>query len=102
VILDNLRALSETGVEIWVRVPLIPGFNDDRDNIERMAGFLEGLPHRYPVCVLPYHRIGEAKRKRMHQAERPAAVSPADTGTLGAVAEVFTAHHLEVSVGGTP
>jgi pyruvate formate lyase activating enzyme len=102
VILDNLRAVSETNVDVWIRVPLIPGFNDDRHNIERTAVFLEGLSHRHRVCVLPYHEFGEAKRLRMHQAERPATVSPPDTRTLGAIAEVFASHHLEVRVGGTP
>jgi pyruvate formate lyase activating enzyme len=102
VILENLRALSETGVEIWVRVPVIPGFNDDRGNIERTAVFLGQLPKRYRVWVLPYHGIGEAKRLRMHEAERPASVSPPDTEALAAVAEVFAIHHLEVSVGVAP
>jgi len=102
VILDNLQVLSESGVDIWVRVPLIPGFNDDRDNIERTATFLEGLPHSHRVCLLPYHTLGAAKRIRMHDAEQAAAVSPPDQETLGDVAEVFATHHLEVSPRGAP
>ncbi len=36
-ILENLRLLSATGTEIWVRVPLIPGVNDDVANLEDLG-----------------------------------------------------------------
>jgi pyruvate formate lyase activating enzyme len=102
VILENLRALSGTDVEVWVRVPLIPGFNDDRDNIERTAVYLEGLPRRHRVWVLPYHQIGEAKHVRLKGTEQRARVSAPDQEILGAVAEVFDRHRLHVNMGGSP
>ena len=33
------RTLSEEGATIWIRFPLIPGFNDDDENLEAMAAF---------------------------------------------------------------
>ncbi len=44
-ILDNLRTLSGQGAVIWIRFPLIPGFNDDSENLEAMASFVGASEH---------------------------------------------------------
>ena len=37
-ILRNLRALDAAGAEVWLRLPLVPGHNDDDANLEAVAG----------------------------------------------------------------
>ena len=37
-ILSNLTALSSSGAQIVIRIPLIPGINDDADNLRRPCG----------------------------------------------------------------
>jgi len=101
-ILDNLHALSESDVDVWIRVPLIPGFNGDAANIEATGAFLENLPRRHRVFVLPYHGIATGKRSRLEEAgDRPGLRSP-EAEALGAVAEALAKHNLEVAVGGSP
>jgi len=101
-ILDNLRALSESDVEVWVRVPLIPGFNDDAENIEATGAFLEGLPRRHRVFVLPYHSIANGKRSRLEKTNAEVGLQSPGVELLGAVAKAFTKHNLEVTIGGSP
>ena len=102
VILENLRAVSASGADIWIRIPLIPGFNDDPANIEATGAFLAGLPRSHRVFVLPYHGIADGKRARLGQSgDRAGRLSP-DAETLCAVAEKLTRHDLEVTVGGSP
>lgn len=60
-ILENLKALSGIHIEIWIRVPVIPGINDDNGNMEAAAWFLSSLAGVRKVDLLPYHRIGEPK-----------------------------------------
>ncbi|MFH0879413.1 MAG: glycyl-radical enzyme activating protein [Lentisphaerota bacterium] len=60
-ILSNLRRLSETGSRIQVRIPLIPGINDDEENLRAAGEFLAALPHVPPVKLLPYHNIAAGK-----------------------------------------
>lgn len=62
-IISNLRKLSGAGVHIIVRIPLIPGINDDEQNLEQCAALLEGLPQLDGVALMPYHEIGLAKYK---------------------------------------
>lgn len=99
-ILDNLRALSAAGAEIWIRFPLIPGFNDDEANLDALAGFVAGLPRRHPVFVLPYHATGTDKRRRLGVAP-PATGYPTPTDEeVQAVIVRLRAAGLEIRHGG--
>lgn len=60
-ILDNARRLSSLGKPMWVRVPVIPGFNDDGDEMRRIADFVNGLPSVERVTLMPYHTLGKSK-----------------------------------------
>ena len=44
-----------------VRVPVIPGFNDTREEIEEIAAFARGLWGVRKMHLLPYHRLGQDK-----------------------------------------
>lgn len=61
VILKNLRLLDQIGADIWIRFPLIPGVNDDEYNVLRMLEVLTRFQKKYPVTILPYHKIGKHK-----------------------------------------
>lgn len=63
-ILENLTRISEKLKKtIWVRVPLIAGYNDDEDHIRSMASFLKkSVPCCEQVHLLPYHNLGEGKK----------------------------------------
>ncbi len=60
-ILSNLEYLSRLGREIQVRIPLVPGVNDDEENLRQVGAFLSGLTRVPSVHVLPYHNLSEAK-----------------------------------------
>jgi pyruvate formate lyase activating enzyme len=61
-ILSNAKIVTESGIETLFRMPLIPGINDDKQNINETADFLHGLGGK--VCrieLMPYHRLGKGK-----------------------------------------
>ena len=64
-VLDNLRLLVGRGCDVVVRVPIIPGINDDEGNLSATAEFLRGLGPAPPVGLLPYHRTGVDKYRRL-------------------------------------
>jgi pyruvate formate lyase activating enzyme len=95
-ILDNLRKLSNAGAHIIVRIPLIPGINDDHENIERCGSFLAALPQLDGVELMPYHDIGVAKYQALgmnYQLEK--AISPRDE-QIAQVEDLLTKYHLPV------
>ena len=69
-ILSNLLKLSEKGAHIIVRIPLIPGINDDNENLDKCASFLTMLPSLDGVALMPYHDIGIAKYKALGREYR--------------------------------
>ena len=76
-ILSNLQRLSAGGARIIVRIPLIPGVNDDEHNLKLTRQFLAGLPHLVGVEVLPYHDIAAAKYSALGLTYRlPELASP--------------------------
>jgi pyruvate formate lyase activating enzyme len=60
-ILANLQMLAGAGQEVLVRIPIIPGINNDEDNLRQTGEFLAALPRVPAVQLLPYHNIAEAK-----------------------------------------
>jgi pyruvate formate lyase activating enzyme len=61
VILENLERLLATGVEVTVRVPVIPGGNDDRQSLEALSAFVAGHPRLRRLELLPGHSLGAHK-----------------------------------------
>ncbi|MBQ4542543.1 MAG: glycyl-radical enzyme activating protein [Clostridia bacterium] len=59
VILENLKYLDGCGKKIEIRIPYVPGFNNDQ--IEKMAKYLKGLKNVTKVRVLPYHNYAGSK-----------------------------------------
>jgi pyruvate formate lyase activating enzyme len=60
-ILSNLRVLSASGVPFVIRVPLVPGVTDTRENQAAIAATVKGLPGLVQVDLLPYNRAAGAK-----------------------------------------
>lgn len=65
-ILQNIRSLAENNTNIIIRIPLIPGINDHKENIESTAEFISSLPGDIAVEVLPYHSIERSKYNKLH------------------------------------
>jgi pyruvate formate lyase activating enzyme len=66
VTLDNLERLVATrGQDVRIRIPLIPGFNDDPEEVEAMLRFVARLPPVQGVDVLPYHSFAESKYRSL-------------------------------------
>lgn len=71
VILENLRMLCRGDKPFVVRIPLIPGVNDTRENLEATASFLAGAASLLRVEILPYHKTAGAKYGMLGMEYRP-------------------------------
>lgn len=63
-VLDNLRIAAERQPALWIRVPLIPGFNDTDDEMAAIAAALGELGadrENLKVEILRMHHLGEPK-----------------------------------------
>ena len=97
-IIDNLRFLSDSGAAIEIRIPFVPGYNDDDATIDGIGALLEPL-HITRVKLLPYHGYARSKYDslgmtyEMPEMERPSTV------TMEHAASILRLHNLEVICG---
>lgn len=67
VILQNIRHLAETGINLLLRVPLIPGFTDDEENIRGIASFVASLKRDIPVELLNFNPMCREKYESLRE-----------------------------------
>jgi pyruvate formate lyase activating enzyme len=101
-ILDNYRLLLESGKDIMVRIPVIPGFNDDPDHLEKLKRFLlltktDSLKR---INLLPFHRIGSSKYKRFNIPYRMGNVESPSRERMHELKEFFKETGIKVKIGG--
>jgi len=84
-ILSNLQRLAESGAQIEIRIPLIPGVNDDAENLKRSAAFIAGLPNITGIEFMGYHNIAAAKYESIGiEYQLPDTTPPSDAAMLAA------------------
>jgi pyruvate formate lyase activating enzyme len=88
-ILANLHSLSRRGHHIVLRVPIIPGINDDEENLQQIAMLAAALPSLERVELLPYHGMGRDKYRRLGKVWRMAEVDPPTRERLAEVAQTM-------------
>lgn len=80
-ILRNIRILADEYPQkpLLLRMPLIPGYNDDPENIAAIGAFIKSLSREISIELLPYHEFGKAKYANLEMVYEPAlrhAVTP--------------------------
>jgi pyruvate formate lyase activating enzyme len=99
-ILTNLRLLAAESTPIWLRIPLVPGVNDDDGELAAMAELAAGLSAVKRVQLLPYHRLGSDRRERLGlPVLEPDPGSPSQE-RIDAAKTSFERAGLETQVGG--
>ena len=95
-ILSNLIKLSESGAHIIVRIPFIPGINDDHDNLDSCASFLSKLPSLDGIALMPYHEIGLAKYQALGMIYRLDNIKTPTNENIASATELLSSYDLPV------
>jgi pyruvate formate lyase activating enzyme len=99
-ILENLRLLSSSGARIIVRTPLVPGLNDDTDNLHALGAFCAGLPHLERLDLLAYHPSAEGKYQRLGRDYPLLETAIPSEEHLQTAARLLETYRLSVKIGG--
>lgn len=99
-ILDNLHALGTAGANVWLRVPIVPSFTDDRAGLEHAARVAAGNPSVRRVYLLPYHATGSGKFRRLRRPYGMEAIDTPSPVRMEELANIFRARGLDTRVGG--
>lgn len=81
VVLSNLALLGQSSVPWRLRLVLVPGCNDSRDDIRKRLELAAAQPNApMAVDVLLYHELGRGKYKALGRAYPLMSVPPFDPG----------------------
>ncbi|MDD3655448.1 MAG: glycyl-radical enzyme activating protein [Atribacterota bacterium] len=98
-ILENLRRLSGENKNIEIRIPLIPGINDDKKELTEMAGFVHSLAIAQ-VSILPFHRLGLDKYRRLGLTSKMMQIQAPSGEHIQSIIRLFSKTNVKVNIGG--
>ncbi len=99
-VLANLERLLAVGAALALRVPVIPGRNDDSWLVERLPTWLRSHPGVREVHLMPYNRLAESKYRSLGWDYALRGVEPPPEERTKALAERLREAGVEVRVGG--
>jgi pyruvate formate lyase activating enzyme len=100
-ILSNLCQLDDAGINYIIRMPVIPGINDDNENILAMKELMHCLKNpAKELHLLPYHPMAKNKLRRLGMEDNLDAVPEIDELKLHSLARDFEQAGYRVVIGG--
>ncbi len=85
---------------MFIRIPIIPGFNDDDDNLSATARFVQSLETVEQIDILPYNRGGLEKSVRLTAGLDLMDGQTPDDEKMAYIAQTLRGYGFKVSVGG--
>jgi pyruvate formate lyase activating enzyme len=98
-ILQNLKKLVTRAKQIIVRTPVIPGFNDSPEEIQKIARLVKSLGIK-ELHMLPYHRYGQSKYRLMGRKYVFQGPQQVEADRMLALQDTASREGLKVRVGG--
>lgn len=99
-VLENLRKLDEERRRVIVRLPILPGVNDEDGDIEGLVEFLGSLKNIHRLSLLPYHDLGKEKYRRFSYAYRAESIRPPSPELMEKIKKKLESSGFKVTLGG--
>lgn len=99
-ILENIKRIAESGVELIIRTPVVPGFNDTAEEISAISKFASSLPSVKEHHLLPYHRLGADKYAGLGRNYSMKEIEPPSREKMEYLLSVAESSGLKCQIGG--
>lgn len=100
-ILSNIKFILEMNKEVILRMPVIPGYNDDIEHLNSIIKFLHDQGgNLLRIDLLPYHKIGSSKYRRFNLEYKMEGVKQLTDERMNEVKAIFTNEGFKVKIGG--
>lgn len=96
-ILENLSKVAQKA-RLWLRIPLIPGYNDSRDHLKKVGEYAFALGVE-KISLLPYHCWGEQKYDRLGRVYSAKRILPSSEEDVNKYKEYLKDIGVEVVIG---
>ena len=101
-ILENYKLLLDNGADMTLRIPVISGYNDDPVHIGKLVRFIEETrtDSLKMISLLPFHRTGSSKYRRLNLPYRMDGVEPPSREHLEEIRNILGSTGIKVSTSG--
>ena len=99
-ILENAKMLAREASKLIVRVPVIPTFNDTKEEIGAIAKFVSEIMPYGEIHLLPYHRLGTDKYKGLNREYTLSHIEPPSEERMEELLKVVKEYNLKGQIGG--
>ena len=99
-ILENAKKIAQSGVELIIRTPVVPGFNDSAQEIKAISKFAASLQGVEEHHLLPYHRLGQDKYAGLNRNYALKDVTPPSKEKMEYLLSVAQESGLKCQIGG--
>lgn len=95
--LSNLRRIPRD-IKVWIRLPIIPGYNDSEENLERVIA-LGRERGAEKISLLPFARYGDGKYLNLGRKIPMAEIQPLSQAKLTEIKSFLEQSGIPVGVG---
>ena len=99
-ILSNIQAVSDRGGTIYIRIPVIPGYNDSEENIRATCKFASSRLSVVEVDLLPVHHLGRARYENLGRSYPLDHVSLISDESMQDMKRLVESYGLRCCIGG--
>ena len=100
IIHQNLKIIDEAGNKIFIRIPVVPGITDSKENLTATREFISTLNNVLEIDLLPYHRAGEGKYKKFNKESKLDSIVIPENGYMEEIKKIFSELNCKVKIGG--
>jgi len=88
-VLYNIKKTYEAGRDLWIEIPVIPGYNDSEENFQDIADFLSPMKDGLKVELLKYGRHGIYKWRALGKYYPLLHLMPPSSRKMTALAKII-------------
>jgi len=99
-ILENAKKIAKSGVELIIRTPVVPTFNDTAEDIRAISKFAASLEGVKEYHLLPYHRLGQDKYAGLDRNYALKEIEPPTREKMEFLLSVAEESGLKCQIGG--
>lgn len=101
-IISNLGVIIESGKEIMIRIPVIPGINDDPSHLDSLIAFINNMKAARirMINLLPYHKAGLAKYRKFGRENMMGSVEQPTSERMKEIKKLFSETGIKIKIGG--
>ncbi|TFG92918.1 MAG: hypothetical protein E4G71_01290 [Candidatus Atribacteria bacterium] len=97
-VLYNIKKTYELGKDLWIEIPVIPGYNDSEENFQDIADFLSPMKNGLKVELLKYGRHGIYKWRALGTDYPLQHLLPPSNRKIIALAKIIKNKDIKVDI----